>query len=500
MSVAVAHVEAARSITHGRSRLFVGAAVLAVLGAAAVARLLPLFHGQPGGLYQDEAAEGISALRTLANGSYRPVFIDENGGREALFAYLVAGMFRFTGPSVTAIRATSSLVGLAGIAAAWPLLRRFGTWAALAGIVWMAGSPWLISTSALGLRNGLTVPFASLAAVAMLAWSDQPLRRFAFIAGFAVGAGLWTYQPLKLTPLLVVAWLLWLRRYDRALYDRLWAGRMWCLLGYVVAAAPYIWTAATDTVSYFGRIARVSPLNPPMLQGGVLTHTLQTLGMFFVAGDPNPRHDVSALPLLLWPLPILAALGLWRLVRERRNPVSGLVLAGLGVYLLPPLLALEGGAPHLQRSLGLAPYVAALVGVGVVDSVRWARGVGWPYAVAIGSASAAAVVLTGIYGGLAFALRPLPDRYAAFQFRTVALAAAGAQPRTAVIVNPSEAQTVRFLDGSTVPIFIRGATVPGDLGLAALWLDDLPADVRSSAVVYARDPSGNPVVWVVAPP
>lgn len=469
------------------------------MGAAAVARLLPLFHGQPGGLYQDEAAEGLSALRILANPSYHPVFIDENGGREALFAYLVAMMFHFTGPSVTAIRATSSLVGLVGIAAAWPLLRRFGTWAALAGIAWMAGSPWLISTSALGLRNGLTVPFASLAAVALLAWSDRPLRRFAFIAGFAVGAGLWTYQPLKITPLLVAAWLMWLRRYDRELYDRLWVGRMWCLLGYVVAAAPYIWTATTDTFMYFGRIAEVSPLNPSMLRGEVLTHTLQTLGMFFVAGDPNPRHDVSGLPVLLWPLPILASLGLWRVVRERRNPVSALILAGLGVYLLPALLALEGGAPHLQRALGLAPYVAVIVAVGVVEAVRLAGGVGRPYAVAIGSASAAAVVLTGIYGGLAFALRPLPDRYAAFQFRSVALATAGARPRTVLIVNPYEAQNVRFLDGPGVPTFTRGEKLPGDLGLAALWFDDLPADVRSSAVVYARDPGGNPVVWVVPP-
>src|SRR3984893_12163566 len=116
-----------------RSKVLVGVAVVAVLAAAASARLLPLFHGQPGGLYPDEASEGIAALRMLADASYRPVFIDENGGREALFAYLVAGMFHLTGPSITAIRATSSLVGLAGIVAAWPLLRRVGTRAALAG-------------------------------------------------------------------------------------------------------------------------------------------------------------------------------------------------------------------------------------------------------------------------------------------------------------------------------------------------------------------------------
>jgi len=481
------------------SILFVGAALLVLLTGAAVARLWPLFHGQPGGLYHDEAAEGLSAVRILADSSYRPVFIDENGGREALFAYLVAVMFHFAGPSVTALRATSALVGLGGIVAAWFLLRRFGIWAALAGTAWMAGSPWLIATSDLGLRNGLTVPFAALAALGLLAWADRATTRYAFIAGVAVGAGLWTYEPLKLTPLLVAAWLWWMRRSDRALFERLWAGRWWLLAGYLLAASPYIWTAITDPLLYFGRAAEVSPLNPPMLRNNVLTHTLQTLGMFFVGGDPNPRHDAAGLPVYLWPIPILAAVGLWRVWRERRTPVSSLVLAGLGVFMLPPLLALEGGAPHLERSLGLAPFAAVLVGVGAVEVVRQARRLGPRLAVAAGAGSAAAVLLTGAYGGLVFSSRPLADRYAAFEFRAVALAAVATQPRTVVIVDPAEAQVIQFLDGPSVRIFTRGQPLPAEFGVAALWLDDFPAALRPSAVVYDRDPGGHPTVWVVAP-
>jgi hypothetical protein len=474
--------------------------VFFIIACAAAIRFAPLLHGQPGGLYPDEASEGIAALRILNDPAYRPVFIDENGGREALFAYLVAATFHFfTGPTVLGIRATSTVVGLAGIAAAWPLLRRFGVAAALAGIVWMAGSPWLIATSVLGLRNGLTVPFAGLAAGALLAWSDRPGRRFAFLAGFAAGAGLWTYQPLKLTPLLVGAWLLWLRRVDRPLFDRLWAGRFWFAFGYVVAAAPYLWTMVTDPLNYFGRIAGVSAFSPGMPHTTLLTHSLQTLGMFFVAGDPNPRHDISGLPLLLWPLPLLAALGLWRVVRERRDRASGLVLIGLVVYLLPPLYAVEGGAPHLQRSLALAPFVAALVGVGVVEAVRLTRRARSGYAPVAASACAAALLLTAVYAGLAFAFRPLSERYAAFDFHTVALAAAGAQPNMAVIVNPYDAQDVQFLDGPAVPILAPGANAPSGFGLAALSLNDLPPDARASATVYARDPNGEPAVWVVPP-
>jgi hypothetical protein len=474
--------------------------VVAVLACAAAARLVPLLQGQPGGLYPDEASEGIGALRILADPSYRPVFIDENGGREALFAYLVAATFHFfTGPTVVGIRATSTLVGLAGIAAAWPMLRRYGLGAAVAGIAWMAGSPWLIATSVLGLRNGLTVPFAGLAAAALLAWSDRPGPRFAFLAGFAAGAGLWTYQPLKLTPLLVGAWLFWLRRVDRPLFDRLWPGRLWLVFGYAVAAAPYLWTAVTDPLNYFGRIAGVSALSPGMPHTTLLTHGLQTLGMFFVAGDPNPRHDISGLPVLLWPVPLLAALGLWRVIRERRDRVSALVLIGLVVYLLPPLYAVEGGAPHLQRSLALAPFVAALVGAGLAEAVRLARRAGRGYAGVAAAACAAALLITGVYSGLAFAFRPLSERYAAFDFHTVALATAGAEPNTVVIVNAYDAQSVRFLDGPAVLILAPGSNAPPGVSLAALNLDDLPPDARASATVYARDPNGEPAVWVAPP-
>jgi hypothetical protein len=271
------------------------------------------------------------------------------------------------------------------------------------------------------------------------------------------------------------------------------------LLGYLVAVAPYLWTALSDPVNYFGRIAGVSPLAPDMRRSGFLLHTLDTLGMFFVAGDPNPRHDISGLPVLLWPLPLLGALGLWYAVRRRHDPAYGLVLAALGVFLLPALLALEGDAPHLQRSLALAPYIAGLLGVGLVELVRLARPAGRTLAVAAGAAGAIALLLTGIYGGLAFALRPVADRYAAFDYHVVSLAAAGAKPHTAVIVNLYDAQAVRFVDGSSVSIFQPGEDVPGDVALAALRLDDLPAARRAAATVYARDPSGNPAVWITPP-
>ena len=98
-------------------------------------------------------------------------------------------------------------------------------------------------------------------------------------------------------------------------------------------------------------------------------HILKTLGMFLFTGDPNARHDVSALPLLGPVLVVPFLLGIWHCWRRRDDHGYALVLLGLPVFLLPPLLANEGGAPHFLRSLGLATYVAALIGLGCVEGV-----------------------------------------------------------------------------------------------------------------------------------
>ena len=66
-------------------------------------------------------------------------------------------------------------------------------------------------------------------------------------------------------------------------------------------------------------------------------------------------------------------LGIWHCWRRRDDHGYALVLLGLPVFLIPPLLANEGGAPHFLRSLGLEPYVAACIGLGCVEGIAIAR-------------------------------------------------------------------------------------------------------------------------------
>jgi len=489
-----------------RHRVALASALAALTSLAAALRLAGL-PGQPGGLHPDEAAEGADAWRLLHEPGFHPVFFDDDGGREGLFAYLVALAFRAGGASVGSLRATSAVLGTLGVLAVLIALRRFGWGAALVAMAWSAGSVWLVSVSRDGFRPVLVPLVGALALWALLRWADRPAWTSALLAGAVCGAGLWTYQPLKVLPALVLLWLLWLRRSSPAAWHRMRGGLGWLFCGYLVVAGPMVATAVLDPTGYFGRGAQVSPLNPEFGASGLPMHILRTLGMFGAVGDPNPRHDAAGLPLLTAPLAVLAVLGGLRAARHRQDPGHALLLVGFGVFLLPPLIAVEGGTPHFLRSLGLAPYVAALVGLGWVEAVALGSRLGGPArrwtAAAIAALCGTALLAATFQGAVAYFTRPLTERYSAYSFDLVALAEAASPPGTTVVIDPYQALVVQFLDRERLPVIAAPGTrlPPGRGRVVARSRQDLIAALGPGAAAAARpaafDPEGRPVVFEV---
>src|SRR5207244_11594431 len=112
---------------------------------------------------------------------------------------------------------------------------RFTEGTGLVAAAWAAGSLWLVCISRDGMRNVLVPLLGALAMVALLAWADRPTRLRASLAGAVSSlAGLYTYQPLKLLPLLVILWLVCLRHAARERYLRLPPCTGW----YAAAVAP----------------------------------------------------------------------------------------------------------------------------------------------------------------------------------------------------------------------------------------------------------------------
>ncbi len=495
------------------------AAVLIVL-AAIVVRYWAL-QTQPGGLYPDEAAEGLSAQSLLTIPGYHPVFFNSDGGREALYAYIVAAVFKVFGSSVLTLRGTAAAIGVAGVIATYVAVRRFGRGAALMAMAWTAGSLWMIAVSRDGFRNILTVLVGAAALAALLRWGDRPSRWRALAAGVTVALGFWTYQPLKLLPLLAILWLLWMRAHERERFRSLITTWRWATGAFVVVVAPMVYTAITDFSGYFGRAAFVSVFNSAsMSQDSYPVHILKTLGMFLFAGDPNPRHDVAALPLLGPVLIVPFLLGIWHCWRRRADHGHALVLLGLPVFLIPPLIANEGGAPHFLRSLGLAPYVAAFIGLGCVEGIDIIRrltvglgGSGKSATQAGWTVCAIAVTWLGVASAVTYLNRPVADRYAAFTFADVALADAAVDnatdggPSTLVILDGYDAMDVQFLDAGRLPTIVAPMTKITNPAVYTLIVAPSRADIAASvgsgiaaeAQVGATDPEGNPVVFTVVP-
>lgn len=485
-----------------RRRWLPAVALAATLIVAVILRFAALAH-QPG-LYPDEGAEAWDAHRLLTQPGFHPLFFRDDAGREPLYAYLVAGAFRLLGESVFVLRAVSAALGVLGVAATGYALRPFGRPVAMIGMAWTAGALWLICVARDGERNVLVPLFAALVLAAFVTWARRPGRATALLAGAVAGAGLWTYQPLKLTPLLVLLWMLWLRRVNPDRYAGLRRGIGFFALAYLAVAAPMLWVALTDPVLYFGRAAVASPLNPSRGFAGFGAHVLRTLGMFGLTGDPNPRHNVGGMPLLNLPLACLAVLGGWRAWRLRRSSAHSLLLIGMGVFLLPPLLAVEGGSPHFLRSLGMAPFLAGLIGLGGLELYERAAGLRTPAVLLL----AALLAFTAAAGGQAYFSRPAAALYAPYSGDLVQLAAAGRHaPRTAVVSNAYDAVDVLFLDLGGEPDLLSPGVALADpgrydaiVGLSPELLAGVVGpDLARESVPIAWTPDGRPSVWEFRP-
>ncbi|MDQ6748512.1 MAG: glycosyltransferase family 39 protein [Candidatus Dormibacteraeota bacterium] len=480
------------------------------MAVAAVLRLYSL-ETQPGGLYPDEAAEGLDAHRLLHQAGYHPVFFPDDAGREALYGYLVAVGFRLAGESVATLRATSAVLGILTVVAVFAWLRPLGRSAALGASAWVAGSLWLLCVSRDGMRNVLVPLVGVLAMWAMTAWADHPSGKQAVLAGGIMALGLWTYQPLKLLPLLLIVWLPWARRADPARWPAMRRGLPALGVAYLVVGAPQLLVALTQPGLYFGRAVTVSVAGQHPGIPTLVDHTLRTLGMFAFTGDPNQRHDVDGLPLLGIPLALLAALGAWRAWRRRADERLGaLVLTAVPVFLLPPLLATADPAPHFLRSLGLAAPVAALVGLGCAQAVE-ARLTVFRPAVTAGLL-AAVLAAVGAASAMAYFGRPVDRRFDAYTFDLVQVAEVARTADVSVVVLDRNRSTdVRFLDAGDVAAgrvrfadpSTPAAPPPHPPGVTCkvvgISRDELRrvfgAELGSRTTVAAKDPQGRPSVW-----
>ena len=245
-------------------------------------------------------------MRSLSGESgERPVFLDWNGGREALVAYVVAGMQTILGTSISAVRIVSALYGSLTLVFFYFLVRRlWNPQLALVSTFLMAVSKYHIIHSRIGVRAGQFTMFevATLCFLAAGLYAEKRRSLWLVLSGVFAGLGFHTYIAYRIFPAVVGAFLLSKEKLAR-LKDQ-WKTALVAVVVASTLVAPLAVFYAKNYQSMTDRMKRTAVWNqkgknrdasPVAL---IFQSTTTTLGMFNFGGDKIERHNVVPEPML----------------------------------------------------------------------------------------------------------------------------------------------------------------------------------------------------------
>jgi 4-amino-4-deoxy-L-arabinose transferase-like glycosyltransferase len=355
----------------------------------------------PIGLWRDEAANGLEALRVL-DGQYAIFY----GTREPVFIYLVAISVAFLGRTPLAIRLVSAIVGAATIPVTYLLVKelfrstdhRARAIASLTSL-WLATSYWHISFSRLGFRGILLPLLASLSFYFLWRGWNQLTRVCDYVssqrsltlvwfalAGLCFGLTMYTYTAARfllvaLLPFLgCIASLGWRKARRRGHGHKatsppvspLRAGVVFGLV-FLLVFAPLGAHFISHTSSFFARsgisvfrLAQDEPL-AVVLAG----NTVRQLGMFGLTADPNVRHDTAGRPAFDLFTLLFFVVGAAVCIRRWTQVQYLFLLSWFCAMLLPAILTYPE-LPHFLRAIGALPVAYVFPALGVERAWHWA--------------------------------------------------------------------------------------------------------------------------------
>lgn len=371
-------------------------AISVILAIAAFFRLWQI-HSLPGGLFPDEAANGLD-VNSILHGDRSP-FFERGNGREGLFFYLLAISVEFFGRGPWQHHIVSAIIGIAEVLAAFFLTRRmFGFKVAVLASFFMATSTWHIVLSRTAFRAIMIPLFATLTFYYIVKFiqdrSDRQKICSAILAGAFFALGFYTYIAYRIMPFILLGLAaafacVRFKKHDQGIwktflsYKKYLAITAVTFLIFIYPLAHYFYT---HPGSFIGRAGQVSvfskDLNHGDLVGTILTVVQKTALSFFTAGDLNWRQNVSGEPFLPPGASILFLAGLiyslWRSLKyilKKTDFSDGkyliVVMWFLGM-LLPEITTAEG-IPHGLRLIGVIPAVFIFPALALVKILEWVQ-------------------------------------------------------------------------------------------------------------------------------
>jgi 4-amino-4-deoxy-L-arabinose transferase-like glycosyltransferase len=350
--------------------------VLGLLLAAFAMRVWQL-NDVPPGLHHDEVIIGQAAKDILRG--HPAIYFTGGYGQEPLYHYVLAGFFAFLGANAFVLRLTSAFVAMLGLAVTYRLTRRlFSPVVAVGALAWMSISLWPIFFARVGLR-GILLPVLTMLAAYFL-WKALHSSRLQpyVLAGGLLGLSIYTYQASRVFPVIFAMFFIYLvlthhssvRSLPVGLVTRhsllIWRAGVFFATALLVAAPLILYLTVINPSAE----ERVADLSGPLTQlrngepGEVIHSTLNTLGMFTIAGDAVPIYNVSGRPV--FPEPIGAALfyiGLALCFWRWKQPAYAFMLIWFFISLMPAMVT--PFSPNFVRTMAAWPAPFVFAGVGM---------------------------------------------------------------------------------------------------------------------------------------
>lgn len=357
----------------------------------------------PIGLWRDEAANGLEALRVL-DGNLALFY----GTREPMFIYLVAASVAFLGRTPLAIRVVSAIVGSATIPITFLLVKELfrstemrARALAFLTSLWLATSYWHINFSRLGFRGILLPLLASLSFYflwrgwnELMAVPDHDYYRqsttlvWFVLAGLCFGLTMYTYTAARFLPVALLPFLgctascAWRQARRRARGHTvpsppLSAWKAFVVFGLIsfLVFAPLGAYFVTHPGSFFVRpgvsVLRLAQDQPLMVV--LAQNTVKQLGMFGFAGDPNVRHDPAGRPAFDLFTLCFFLMGVAFSTRHWTRIPHLFLLSWFFAMLLPAILTYPE-LPHFLRAIGALPVAYVFPALGVERVWSWGAG------------------------------------------------------------------------------------------------------------------------------
>ena len=348
-----------------------------VLGLALVVVLfLNVRATNPPGFNRDEASDAYNAYTLESTGR------DEYGGRfpltiralddwrSPLYVYLLAGVFRVTGPSIAVARTFSAVLGVAAILVVYLLASAISgrRWIGLVVTLLAGLSPWLFELSRLAFEVALLPLVLALLLLAVHRASSRTWRlRHSLVIGLVLSTIVLTYTAGRvLAPLLAIGLVLcWYRKWRQVAV-------VWAVFLATSVVPVGIWSlqhpGALDA-RYHATTWIVAGMSTWEIVHQFLWHYADNLNLWAWAtrGDPDTVDHVSGAGSLFFVEVVLALAGIVIiLLRRRSDPWWRFVLFAL---IISPIATSATIATLGARPTVLLALVLPLLAIPALETI-----------------------------------------------------------------------------------------------------------------------------------